>query len=256
MAMVDRANRRFDGLGGHLSTFASAAALYDVGFNHFFHGKSDGALRRPALRPGSRRARRLRAGLPRRAPHRGAPRPLPPRGVRRRAAQLPAPPPPAPTSGSTRPSRWASDPLNAIYQARFNRYLLHHEIVDTQPRQGVVLRRRRRDGRARGDGRPVARRARAARQPHLRRQLQPATPRRTGAGQRQDHPGARGDLPRRGLERHQGGLGPRVGRAARPRRRRRPREQDEQPPSTANSRSTSWRAAPTSGSTSSAPTPA
>lgn len=38
MAMVDRANYRFEGLGGHLSTFASAASLYDVGFNHFFHG--------------------------------------------------------------------------------------------------------------------------------------------------------------------------------------------------------------------------
>ncbi len=42
MAMVDRSNHRFDGLGGHLSTFASAAALYDVGFNHFFRGKGDG----------------------------------------------------------------------------------------------------------------------------------------------------------------------------------------------------------------------
>jgi pyruvate dehydrogenase E1 component len=42
MAMVDRSNHRFDALGGHLSTFASAAALYDVGFNHFFRGKSDG----------------------------------------------------------------------------------------------------------------------------------------------------------------------------------------------------------------------
>ena len=42
MAMVDRSNHRFDGLGGHLSTFASAAALYDVGFNHFFRGKADG----------------------------------------------------------------------------------------------------------------------------------------------------------------------------------------------------------------------
>src|SRR6476469_4322776 len=40
--MVDRANHRYDGLGGHLSTYASAAALYEVGFNHFFHGKDDG----------------------------------------------------------------------------------------------------------------------------------------------------------------------------------------------------------------------
>ena len=39
VAMVDRANHRFDGLGGHLSTYASAASLYEVGFNHFFKGK-------------------------------------------------------------------------------------------------------------------------------------------------------------------------------------------------------------------------
>ena len=49
----------------------------------------------------------------------------------------------------------------------------------------------------------------------LRRQLQPAAARRTGARQRQDHPGARGRLPRCGLERHQGHLGARVGRPAR-----------------------------------------
>jgi pyruvate dehydrogenase E1 component len=41
-AMVSRANSRNHGLGGHLSTYASAAALYEVGFNHFFHGKADG----------------------------------------------------------------------------------------------------------------------------------------------------------------------------------------------------------------------
>ena len=119
-------------------------------------------------------------------------------------------------------------PLNAVYQARFNRYLLHHEIADTSTSKVWCVRRRRRDGRARGDGRAVARGARAARQPDLRRQLQPAAPRRPGARQRQDHPGARGDVPRRRLERDQGDLGPRVGRAARPRRRRRARQQDEQ----------------------------
>jgi pyruvate dehydrogenase E1 component len=37
--MVVRANHRNPGLGGHLSTFASSAELYDVGFNHFFRGK-------------------------------------------------------------------------------------------------------------------------------------------------------------------------------------------------------------------------
>lgn len=36
-AMVLRANRDGSGLGGHIASFASAATLYDVGFNHFFH---------------------------------------------------------------------------------------------------------------------------------------------------------------------------------------------------------------------------
>src|SRR5207237_10211019 len=39
MAMVVRANRVSDGIGGHISTYASAAKLYDVAFNQFFCGK-------------------------------------------------------------------------------------------------------------------------------------------------------------------------------------------------------------------------
>ncbi|NBD94908.1 MAG: pyruvate dehydrogenase (acetyl-transferring), homodimeric type [Gammaproteobacteria bacterium] len=38
MAMVVRAGRRGGELGGHIASFASAATLYDVGFNHFFKG--------------------------------------------------------------------------------------------------------------------------------------------------------------------------------------------------------------------------
>ena len=36
--MVSRANKRYAGLGGHLSSYASGASLYEVGFNHFFRG--------------------------------------------------------------------------------------------------------------------------------------------------------------------------------------------------------------------------
>ena len=43
MAMVVRANKESDGIGGHISTYASAATLYEVGFNHFFHGPDAGA---------------------------------------------------------------------------------------------------------------------------------------------------------------------------------------------------------------------
>ncbi|MDJ0816333.1 MAG: pyruvate dehydrogenase (acetyl-transferring), homodimeric type [Desulfobacterales bacterium] len=40
MAMVVRANRQNPGLGGHISTFASCATLYEIGFNHFFRAKT------------------------------------------------------------------------------------------------------------------------------------------------------------------------------------------------------------------------
>lgn len=42
MAMVVRANRADSSIGGHISTYASAATLFEVGFNHFFQGRSDG----------------------------------------------------------------------------------------------------------------------------------------------------------------------------------------------------------------------
>ena len=41
--MVVKANKAADGIGGHLSTFASSAALYEIGFNHFFRG-NDGTI--------------------------------------------------------------------------------------------------------------------------------------------------------------------------------------------------------------------
>jgi len=41
LAMVVRANREEHNIGGHISTFASAATLYEIGFNHFWRGRSD-----------------------------------------------------------------------------------------------------------------------------------------------------------------------------------------------------------------------
>ena len=111
-------------------------------------------------------------------------------------------------------------PINAIYQAQSNRYLTNRGIKDASDQQVWAFL---------GDGEMDEVESRGAlqwaandepRQPELRHQLQPAAPRRPGARQRQDHPGARELLPRRRLERHQGRLGPRVGRAARPRHRR------------------------------------
>ena len=53
VAMVLRANNRAPGIGGHLATYASAATLYEVGFNHFFRGKGDASPGGPADGGGS-----------------------------------------------------------------------------------------------------------------------------------------------------------------------------------------------------------
>ncbi len=42
MAMVVKANKKYNGLGGHIASFASAATLFEVGFNHFFHAPGEG----------------------------------------------------------------------------------------------------------------------------------------------------------------------------------------------------------------------
>jgi len=44
MAMVVKANRLHPDIGGHISTYASCATLYEVGFNHFFRGDDDNRL--------------------------------------------------------------------------------------------------------------------------------------------------------------------------------------------------------------------
>ncbi len=41
LAMVVRANRAYGELGGHVASYASAAEIFEIGFNHFFHAKSD-----------------------------------------------------------------------------------------------------------------------------------------------------------------------------------------------------------------------
>ena len=118
--------------------------------------------------------------------------------------------------------------INSIYQARFNRYLQNRGIKDTSQQHVWAFLGDGEMAEPESLGAHRRRRPRGARQPHLGDQLQPAAARRPGARQRQDHPGARGAVPRRRLERDQGDLGPRVGRAARPRRRRRPGQPDEQ----------------------------
>ena len=212
--------------------------------------------RRPDLHPGPRLPGHLRPRLPRGPAHRGAADALPPGGAARRRqgpAVVPAPAADAGVLGVPDrldgPDRDQLDLPGAV------------QPLHAEPRHQGHLRaarlglpRRRRDGRARVARRDRRRRARGARQPHLGDQLQPAAARRPGARQRQDHPGAGVQLPRRRLERDQGDLGPRVGRPARPRRRRRPGQPDEQHPRRRSSRPTRSRTAPTTASTSSART--
>src|SRR5262245_17590514 len=130
VAMVDRANHRFPGLGGHLSTFASAAALYDVGFNHFWRGKADGGYGDEVFIQGhAAPGVYARAFLEGRLAEDQLDR------FRREVfgGGLPSYPHPR-----RLPEFWefptvsmGLGPLNAVYQARFNRYLHHHEIADT-----------------------------------------------------------------------------------------------------------------------------
>ncbi len=209
--------------------------------------------RRPHLLPGPRRAGHLRPRLPRGAAHRGAARPLPPRGRRQGPVVVPAPAPDAGLLGVPHRVDGARaavlDLPRPVQQVPPQPQDRGHERITR-----VVLHRRRRVRRARDARLDLAGRARGPRQPHVGRQLQPPAPRRTRARQRQDHPGARGGVPRRRLERDQGHLGRQVGRAAHARRRRRAAEPHERDASTASSSATPSSRAPTPASTSSAPT--
>ena len=220
--MVSRAQRPGIGVGGHIATFASSASLYDVGFNHFFRGKDEGdggdqIFFQGHASPGIyARAFLLDRLSEQQLDAFRQEKSKAPYGL----SVVPAPAADAGLLGvpdrldGPRPARrdlpGADEPLHG--GARHRRHL---QVA----RLGVP--RRRRDGRA-GVARPaVHRRPRGPGQPDLRRQLQPAAPRRPGARQRQDHPGAGVAVPRRRLERHQAGLGPHLGPAARagPRRR-------------------------------------
>ena len=130
--MVTRANARSEGIGGHLATFASAASLMEVGFNHFFRGKDGGQPGDQIFfqghgTPGIYARAFLEGRLDeddldhfRDEVYR------PGKGL----SSYPHP--------RLMPEFWefptvsmGLGPINAIYQARFNRYLLNRRIVDT-----------------------------------------------------------------------------------------------------------------------------
>ena len=128
--MVVKANKAVEGIGGHLSTFASSAAQYEVGFNHFFRGKAEGqpgdhVYIQGHAAPGIY----ARAFLERRLDEEHLDnfrRELSPKGL----SSYPHP--------RLMPDFWeyptvsmGLGPIASIYQARFNRYLHNRGLDDT-----------------------------------------------------------------------------------------------------------------------------
>ena len=128
--MVVKANKHADGIGGHLSTFASSAALYEVGFNHFFRGKDDGLAGdhvyiQGHAAPGTYARAYLEGRLTEHQLDHFR-REISGEGL----SSYPHP--------RLMPDFWeyptvsmGLGPLNSIYHARFNRYLHNRQIDDT-----------------------------------------------------------------------------------------------------------------------------
>jgi len=131
VAMVLRANARAPGIGGHLATYASAATLYEVGFNHFFKGKDadglgDHVYFQGHAAPGIYARAFLEGRLTEDQLDHFRQEVQPGRGL----SSYPHP--------RLMPDFWefptvsmGLGPLAAIYQARFNRYLQARGIKDT-----------------------------------------------------------------------------------------------------------------------------
>ena len=130
--MVVRANAAADGIGGHLSTFASSASLYEIGFNHFFRGKDDGNCGDHIYFQGhAAPGVYARAFLEGRLTEDDLDHFR--REIGRDGRGLSSYPHPR-----LMPDFWeyptvsmGLGPITAIYQARFNRYLMNRQLDDT-----------------------------------------------------------------------------------------------------------------------------
>ena len=211
-----RANKTSSELGGHIASFQSSAPLYDTGFKHFWHAPTDNhggdlIYIQGHSSPGIY-ARSFVEGRLTEEQLLNFRQEVDGKGL------------------SSYPHPWLMPDFWQFPTVSMGLGPVDGDLPGALPAstctpaasrhrepQGLGLPRRRRDGRAGVAGRDLARGARKARQPRLRHQLQPAAPRRAGARQRQDHPGAGGAVPRRGLERHQGASGARAGTRCSPR---------------------------------------
>ncbi|MBJ7504819.1 MAG: pyruvate dehydrogenase (acetyl-transferring), homodimeric type, partial [Ilumatobacteraceae bacterium] len=130
--MVVRANTAAEGIGGHLSTFASSASLYEVGFNHFFRGKDNGQAGDHVYFQGhAAPGVYARAYLERRFEAEDLDHFR--REIGRAGRGLSSYPHPR-----LMPEFWefptvsmGLGPITALYQARFNRYLTNRKLDDT-----------------------------------------------------------------------------------------------------------------------------
>jgi pyruvate dehydrogenase E1 component len=132
VAMVLRANTQFSGIGGHLSTYASSASLYEVGFNHFFRGKDgegsgDQIFYQGHAAPGIYARAFLEGRLGEEELDHFRRETIP---GKRGLSSYPHP--------RLMPDFWeyptvsmGLGPISAIYQARFNRYLQNRGLLDT-----------------------------------------------------------------------------------------------------------------------------
>jgi len=135
MAMVVRANREDAGIGGHISSFASAATLWEVGFNHFFKGKDnpdggDIVYFQGHGAPGIYARAFLEGRLDESHLHKF-------RHEMRRGTGLSSYPHPwlMPDFWEFPTVSMGLTSLSAIYQARFARYLDNRGIIDTSRRR-------------------------------------------------------------------------------------------------------------------------
>lgn len=139
LAMVVRANRAYGELGGHIASYASAADLFEVGFNHFFRARAadfggDLVYFQPHSAPGIY----ARAFLEGRLSESNLAHYRQEISARRAGIQgLSSYPHPwlMPEFWQFPTGSMGIGPISAIYQARFMRYLEHRGLMEPQPRK-------------------------------------------------------------------------------------------------------------------------
>ena len=136
LAMVVRANKAYGELGGHIASYASAADLFEVGFNHFFRGGNQGDLifYQPHSAPGVY----ARAFLEGRLQEDDLAHYRQEISARKRGVKgLSSYPHPwlMPDFWQFPTGSMGIGPISSIYQARFMRYLQHRGLLDTSARR-------------------------------------------------------------------------------------------------------------------------